>query len=394
MKTRSATFLTAGLLVATAMPASAQLVIGTADRTVPLRLVDLSTVRLDTSFPVPANVADSVELPNTEGLSVWAMTADEANTRLLFVDIGPLFPGADVTTNLYGYDYTARTPEFLGQIIAPTGFGFTLQGLAATSDGTLYGVTPVNGTPGAGLYELQLDQAFGSGLNRVIPTQGVLLNRDLPGGEPLFDTSSLDYDARTDTLYVVNEDSDAPSGPGLYAYDLDAGSLDFVVARPDYRRIENDIDGLAAGNGRAYFVTDEPGFVYAYDLVNGGDYGDFLSPLVEDDQLFAGAAFAPGLMPDRLAGDANLDGVVDLTDFLILRSNFGTSGLFTSYRQGDFNDDGRVDLADFLLLRGNFGAGDAPATGIMNAWASSIPEPGSAALLAFAAVTLVRRRRV
>jgi hypothetical protein len=30
----------------------------------------------------------------------------------------------------------------------------------------------------------------------------------------------------------------------------------------------------------------------------------------------------------------------------------------------------------------------------MNAWASSIPEPGSAALLAFAAVTLVRRRRV
>ncbi|MEL7237989.1 MAG: dockerin type I domain-containing protein, partial [Planctomycetota bacterium] len=54
-----------------------------------------------------------------------------------------------------------------------------------------------------------------------------------------------------------------------------------------------------------------------------------------------------------LTGDANFDGEVNLTDFLVLRSNFGnTDSLFAD---GDFDGDGSVDLADFLLLRGNFG---------------------------------------
>jgi len=67
---------------------------------------------------------------------------------------------------------------------------------------------------------------------------------------------------------------------------------------PTYRRLETDIDGLAAGDGKAFLTTDEPGVVYIYDLVaNTGQYTDFLSPILTDG-LFAGAAFAPGLIPE------------------------------------------------------------------------------------------------
>jgi len=57
---------------------------------------------------------------------------------------------------------------------------------------------------------------------------------------------------------------------------------------------------------------------------------------------------------DVLPGDANGDGRVDLADFGILRSNFGS--LFAGGpAAGDFDGDGDVDLADFGLLRARFG---------------------------------------
>ena len=52
-------------------------------------------------------------------------------------------------------------------------------------------------------------------------------------------------------------------------------------------------------------------------------------------------------------GDANLDGKVDLADFVHLRNGFGgTSSLWSS---GNFNYDDDVDLSDFVMLRNNFG---------------------------------------
>lgn len=57
------------------------------------------------------------------------------------------------------------------------------------------------------------------------------------------------------------------------------------------------------------------------------------------------------------AGDANDDNQVDLADFGLLGSTFGSSG-FSEGSQGwsaDFNGDGVVNLADFGLLQSNFG---------------------------------------
>ncbi|MFW6146729.1 MAG: hypothetical protein ACOC7R_05285 [Planctomycetota bacterium] len=53
-------------------------------------------------------------------------------------------------------------------------------------------------------------------------------------------------------------------------------------------------------------------------------------------------------------GDADADGDVDLDDFVILKTNFGTTE-GTTCDMGDFDGDGDVDLDDFVLLKTNFG---------------------------------------
>lgn len=49
-------------------------------------------------------------------------------------------------------------------------------------------------------------------------------------------------------------------------------------------------------------------------------------------------------------GDVNGDNTINITDFLILRANFGTA-----HAGADLNKDGTVNIADFLILRRGFG---------------------------------------
>ena len=54
-----------------------------------------------------------------------------------------------------------------------------------------------------------------------------------------------------------------------------------------------------------------------------------------------------------LQGDANLDGAVDVNDFLAVSRSFGDGP--SSWAGGDFNGDGSTDVRDFLILSRNFG---------------------------------------
>ncbi len=56
----------------------------------------------------------------------------------------------------------------------------------------------------------------------------------------------------------------------------------------------------------------------------------------------------------RLAGDANSDGEVSFSDFLILSNNFGRAS-DVAFADGDFDASGEIDFADFLILSANFG---------------------------------------
>jgi hypothetical protein len=95
-----------------------------------------------------------------------------------------------------------------------------------------------------------------------------------------------------------------------------------------------------------------------------------------------------------LPGDANGDGIVNLSDFLILRRNFGNSD--AGFGDGDFNGDGVVNLSDFLILRRNFGTGggSGPDAGPLDDFMRGVvPEPGTAGLLIAAGLLGLRRRR-
>jgi hypothetical protein len=96
------------------------------------------------------------------------------------------------------------------------------------------------------------------------------------------------------------------------------------------------------------------------------------------------------------AGDADLDGNVNLADFNRLASGFGSTNGF--WFTGDFNYDGLVNLTDFNQLAANFGVSAAGPGVTPEDWAalaSAVPEPGIAVpcLLAALAATQARRTR-
>ena len=81
------------------------------------------------------------------------------------------------------------------------------------------------------------------------------------------------------------------------------------------------------------------------------------------------------------AGDANLDGLVDIQDFYILKANFAVGA---GWSEGDFNEDGIVDIQDFAALKAHFGTGGAAI--------SALPEPATLAFLGVSVGLLLKRR--
>ncbi|MEM7314595.1 MAG: hypothetical protein AAF497_15725, partial [Planctomycetota bacterium] len=131
-----------------------------------------------------------------------------------------------------------------------------------------------------------------------------------------------------------------------------------------------DIDALvteiATGGSDAMFDLDGNGSV---------DLADVAAWLAE-----AGAAEIPS-GNSYLQGDANLDSVVDTTDFNVWNANKFTTT--TGWCSGDFNADGVVDTGDFNVWNSNkFTAADSAA----------VPEPSGNLLLSIAAMLLLAGR--
>ena len=88
--------------------------------------------------------------------------------------------------------------------------------------------------------------------------------------------------------------------------------------------------------------------------------------------------------------------MINLSDFNILASNFGTSSGAT-WQQADFNFDGIVNLADFNALAANFGLSFGPGDPTPGDWATLgsavVPEPASGAVLSCAATAAIAARR-
>ncbi len=179
--------------------------------------------------------------------------------------------------------------------------------------------------------------------------------------------------------YIDGDSGEAFKAAGSFSLSrTGAGAYELTIAGKsgqDGMLLLNNSDMLASGeapdhNALSYeFDADKGAFVIQarhYD-------GDF--PLEDTDFSFAWVDFTSplSLSAPGLPGDVNADGKVDLTDFGVLKDNFGSG---TTLAQGDLNGDAKVDLTDFGILKDNFGKSAAAA----------VPEPSTALLLALGAL--------
>ncbi len=92
-------------------------------------------------------------------------------------------------------------------------------------------------------------------------------------------------------------------------------------------------------------------------------------------------------------GDANVDGVVDATDYAFTDAGFSGGGM--SWVLGDYNYDFTVDATDYAFIDAGFSGQGVPlgASFAGGGGGGLVPEPGSMGLLLVGALGLVNRRR-
>jgi hypothetical protein len=114
-----------------------------------------------------------------------------------------------------------------------------------------------------------------------------------------------------------------------------------------------------------------------------------------DTQLWGGQTVDATslLVKYTYAGDLNLDGLVDATDYGILDNSFQFPGTYEGYAYGDINFDGVIDASDYGILDNSFQVQGPPLTTSGLAGVTAVPEPGSACLLLGLAGALWARRR-
>src|SRR5207244_1634789 len=86
------------------------------------------------------------------------------------------------------------------------------------------------------------------------------------------------------------------------------------------------------------------------------------------------------------AGDYNGDGVVDVNDYTVWKSSFGSSTIIHG-SGADGNYDGVVNAADYSVWRDSLGARGAGSA------ATTVPEPSALALAILAVATCLSKTR-
>ncbi len=186
---------------------------------------------------------------------------------------------------------------------------------------------------------------------------------------------------------------------GLTASQLDITTNDLIVRATgpgdgetklarisDYARQGQSGDALFVGNGLVSSVAaaDATGALrfavgVAVNNIDGGTLYD----------TFDGITVGPNdvLVKFTYFGDADLNGLIDDSDFFLTNNGYG-NGL-TGWINGDFDYSGQIDDSDFFLINNAYGL----QSGLLRAAGSGLPEPSAILPLAFTAALYWRRRR-
>jgi len=223
---------------------------------------------------VNTGAATALYASSTTNGKPWGMAADNVNSVLYWNNGSNLFSATyasllsgSPTITTVGMTFNASTVNFVGLGYNPT--SGMLLGTRNIATEAVYEINPLTG----------------------VATQQWI-------HPSTFDFGGLDYDPASGKLFGLSDTAPAGGVRGLYEIDAVGMTTTFRVGYPG---TETDIDGLAVGGGKAYFVTDGPNTTqasfYVYNLTTNAFEASLPSPFTGSG-TFGAAAYAPGLVPE------------------------------------------------------------------------------------------------
>lgn len=208
------------------------------------------------------------------------------------------------------------------------------------------------------------------------PVNDLLLRVNPETGEAVMGSLSPFFEADVKGYSILS--ASGALTPDSWESLADSGAENWREANPN----TNGLSELNLLSSRLFAGVD---IVPLGSIFQSGGMQDLAIEYIDSDGNVRLGVVEYGELPDigdGLPADFNMDGMVDLTDFNILKANFGST--MASSAEGDANMDGGVDLTDFNILKASFGQSGA-----------AVPEPATVvlALLGFSVLTWRRVHR-
>jgi fibronectin-binding autotransporter adhesin len=292
---------------------------------------------------------------------------------------------------------TGGTANFSGNI---TGTG----GVAASGTGTvnLTGTNTYNGSTGVGAgAALVVGEAGALPSNTAVTNNGTLTINGNVTVANISGSGTLNIGVASPTALVIKTNSGASSEGALHIVGnstLDITNNHLFIT---YGSGPDPISSIAAllktgYNGGAW--NGLGGIISSAAAANSGSYGLGYADFADQGNP-AGLSSGQIEIKYTLLGDADLNGIVNGTDFAILAANFNKG--VTGWDQGDFDYNNIVNGSDFADLAANFnkGASGADAVAALDTFAAAnglladVPEPATLSLFCVAGMGLLHRRR-
>ncbi len=207
---------------------------------------------------------------------------------------------------------------------------------------------------------------------------------------------------------VVVDQLNISGATGVNGYDgqLDLNGNDLIVHNGNVFNLTSQVQsgyngGTFTGTGITSSAAASAGNVTLGVISNDDGTGNAIYGSFDNQPAVASDVFVKYVY----FGDANVDGLVDGSDYTRIDAGFNqpVSNIPPGWKNGDFNYDNLVDGSDYTLIDNSFntqGSNLSAPTAVIASDAvqfgqsAAVPEPGALSLIVVAGLRLLRRRRV